>query len=158
MPPDRHRNEGTPSPSEGPNAGAKPFGYFLASEKVTRCKSETAIRPTRSNGYAPTPQEHGRPKGRQDPKPNPISYTKTRQIQLAPQPHPTTINPTPKKNPKTASSPTPNHPTHYKQEKTQTPAKTQTTGKPPRLKCPFDCHHGIANTHGNLMLPARNKE
>ncbi|MDR6605208.1 hypothetical protein [Pseudomonas synxantha] len=24
--------------------------------------------------------------------------------------------------------------------------------------CPFDCHHGIANTHGNLMPPARNKE
>ncbi|MGB5830041.1 MAG: hypothetical protein WBH22_26800, partial [Pseudomonas mandelii] len=26
------------------------------------------------------------------------------------------------------------------------------------IECPFDCHHGIANTHGNLMLPARNKE
>ena len=24
--------------------------------------------------------------------------------------------------------------------------------------CPFDCQPGIANTHGNLTLPARNKE
>ncbi|WP_347908738.1 hypothetical protein [Pseudomonas grandcourensis] len=30
--------------------------------------------------------------------------------------------------------------------------------KSPEDDCPFDCHHGIANTHGNLMLPARNKE
>jgi hypothetical protein len=30
--------------------------------------------------------------------------------------------------------------------------------KSPGDDCPFDCHHGIANTHGNLMLPARNKE
>ncbi|WP_162556242.1 hypothetical protein [Pseudomonas sp. 31-12] len=30
--------------------------------------------------------------------------------------------------------------------------------KNPEVDCPFDCHHGIANTHGNLMLPARNKE
>jgi hypothetical protein len=30
--------------------------------------------------------------------------------------------------------------------------------KSPKDDCPFDCHHGIANTHGNLMLPARNKE
>ncbi len=28
----------------------------------------------------------------------------------------------------------------------------------PVFDCPFDCHHRIANTHGNLMLPARNKE
>jgi hypothetical protein len=30
--------------------------------------------------------------------------------------------------------------------------------KAPTDDCPFDCDHGIANTHGNLMLPARNKE
>jgi hypothetical protein len=28
MPPDECRNEGTPSPSEGPDAGARPFGSF----------------------------------------------------------------------------------------------------------------------------------
>ncbi|RIJ12715.1 hypothetical protein DXT77_04405 [Pseudomonas sp. 91RF] len=36
-----------------PNAGAKRFGYFWASAKVTRCKSETASRNTRRNGYSP---------------------------------------------------------------------------------------------------------
>ncbi len=41
MPPDGHRSEGTLSFSEVPYAGAKPFGYFLAFEKGTRCKSET---------------------------------------------------------------------------------------------------------------------
>ena len=28
MPPDEYRNEGTPSLSEGPDAGARPFGPF----------------------------------------------------------------------------------------------------------------------------------
>ncbi len=51
MPPDESRNEGTPSPSEGPNAGAQTFGYFGAFAKVTRCKSETASGRTRRNGY-----------------------------------------------------------------------------------------------------------
>ena len=53
MPPDGHRSEGTLSLSEVPYAGAKPFGSFLAFEKGTRCKSETASGITRSNGYAP---------------------------------------------------------------------------------------------------------
>jgi len=53
MPPDESRNEGTPSQSEVPNAGAQPFGYFLAFEKVTRCKSGTASSNTRRNGYSP---------------------------------------------------------------------------------------------------------
>ncbi|WP_218244973.1 hypothetical protein, partial [Pseudomonas sp. AD21] len=39
------------------------------SEKVTRRKGETASRHTRNNGYSPTPQEHGRRKGRHDQKP-----------------------------------------------------------------------------------------
>ena len=42
-----------PEPKRGPNAGAKPFGYFLASEKVTRRKGETASRNTKKNGYSP---------------------------------------------------------------------------------------------------------
>ncbi|MEX5667856.1 hypothetical protein ABFV57_23620, partial [Pseudomonas neuropathica] len=36
--------------------GAKPFGSFLAFEKGTRCKSETASGGNRSNGYAPKPK------------------------------------------------------------------------------------------------------
>jgi len=56
MPPDESRNEGTPSHSEVPNAGAKPFAYFLAFEKVSRCKSGTASRNTRKNGYTPNPK------------------------------------------------------------------------------------------------------
>ncbi len=60
-PPDGHRSEGTLSLSEVPYAGAKPFGSFLAFEKGTRCKSETASGNTRSNGYTPNP----------DPDPNP---------------------------------------------------------------------------------------
>jgi len=51
MPPDECRNEGTPSPSEGPNVGAKPFGSFLAFEKGTRRKGETISRHYRSDGY-----------------------------------------------------------------------------------------------------------
>jgi hypothetical protein len=51
MPPDGHRSEGTPSLSEVPYAGAKPFAYFSAFGKVSRCKSETASRRYRRNGY-----------------------------------------------------------------------------------------------------------
>jgi hypothetical protein len=53
MPPDESRSEGTPSLSEAPNAGAKPFAYFSAFGKVSRCKSGTASRNTRRNGYSP---------------------------------------------------------------------------------------------------------
>ncbi|MFP6833185.1 MAG: hypothetical protein VB998_15205, partial [Pseudomonas sp.] len=51
---------------EVPYAGAKPFGSFLAFEKGTRCKSETASGRTRKNGYAPKPQT---PKRRQTKTP-----------------------------------------------------------------------------------------
>lgn len=61
MPPDGHRSEGTPSPGEVPYAGAKPFAYFSASGKVSRCKSETASSPNRSNGYAPKTKEAIKP-------------------------------------------------------------------------------------------------
>ncbi len=55
MPPDEYRSEGTLSLSEVPYAGAKPFAYFLASEKVSRCKSETISRRYRRNGYTHRP-------------------------------------------------------------------------------------------------------
>ena len=51
MPPDGHRSEGTPSLSEGPYVRGETFGYFGAFAKVTRCKSETASRNPRRNGY-----------------------------------------------------------------------------------------------------------
>ncbi len=41
-----------PEPRRGPNAGAQRFGYFLAFEKVTRCKSGTASGNTQKNGYS----------------------------------------------------------------------------------------------------------
>ena len=65
MPPDECRSEGTPSLGEGPDAGAKPFAYFSAFGKVSRCKSETASSRYRSNGYVRHQQEHGRLPGRQ---------------------------------------------------------------------------------------------
>ncbi len=43
-----------PSLGEAPSGAARAFGYF-GLFKVTRCKSETATRRTRSNGYAPKP-------------------------------------------------------------------------------------------------------
>ena len=52
-PPEQCRSEGMPSLGEAPNGGAKPFGSFLAFEKGTRCKSETASRRYRRNGYVP---------------------------------------------------------------------------------------------------------
>ncbi|MDI2146032.1 MULTISPECIES: hypothetical protein, partial [unclassified Pseudomonas] len=42
--------------------GQKPFGSFLAFEKGTRCKSETASGSTRSNGYTPNQQKTVGPK------------------------------------------------------------------------------------------------
>jgi hypothetical protein len=74
MPPDGHRSEGTLSLSEVPYAGAKPFGSFLAFEKGTRCKSETASGSTRSNGYAPIPKPNPKP----NPKPKSKSKSKSK--------------------------------------------------------------------------------
>ena len=73
MPPDESRNEGTSSLSERPNAGAQTFGSFGAFAKGTRCKSETASRNTRKNGYTPkTPRAWSALK-----PPSPISSKKT---------------------------------------------------------------------------------
>jgi hypothetical protein len=51
-----------------PYAGAKPFGSFLAFEKGTRCKSETASGNTRSNGYAPNPNPNPNPNRKKNQK------------------------------------------------------------------------------------------
>ena len=64
MPPDGHRSEGTLSLGEVPYAGAKPFAYFSAFGKVSRCKSETASGSTRSNGYTPNPKDSEIPQKR----------------------------------------------------------------------------------------------
>ncbi|VVM44668.1 hypothetical protein PS645_00434 [Pseudomonas fluorescens] len=67
MSPDGCRSEGTPSPSEGPDARGEPFFayFFLAFEKkVSRRKGETASRRYRRNGYVFRQQEPGRPEGR----------------------------------------------------------------------------------------------
>jgi hypothetical protein len=50
-PTEQCRSEGTPSLSEGPNGGAKPFASFSASGKGTRRKGETISSRYRSNGY-----------------------------------------------------------------------------------------------------------
>ncbi|EUB74367.1 hypothetical protein PMI27_000543 [Pseudomonas sp. GM41(2012)] len=54
-PTEQCRSEGMPSLSEAPNGGAKRFASFWASAKGSRCKSETASRHHRSNGYVPHP-------------------------------------------------------------------------------------------------------
>src|SRR5471030_1733244 len=57
-PTDSSRSEGMPSPSEAPSGGAKTFWLLLGRlPKVTRCKSGTASRRDRSNGYVLTPQK-----------------------------------------------------------------------------------------------------
>jgi len=50
-PPEQCLRYGMPSLGEAPNGGAKPFGSFSAFGKGTRCKSETASRRYRRNGY-----------------------------------------------------------------------------------------------------------
>ncbi|MCL5226456.1 hypothetical protein M4Z12_10180, partial [Pseudomonas sp. In614] len=50
-----------------PYAGAKPFAYFSASGKVSRCKSETIISHHRSNGYTPNPQKPQNPEPQNQP-------------------------------------------------------------------------------------------
>ncbi len=57
MSPDGYRSEGTPSLSEGPDAGARPFGSFSwRLTKGTRRKGETISRRYRSNGYVHSQQ------------------------------------------------------------------------------------------------------
>ena len=63
MPPDECRSEGTPSPSEGPDAWGEPFFayFFLAFEKkVSRRQGETASGHYRNNGYVLNQPEPGR--------------------------------------------------------------------------------------------------
>jgi hypothetical protein len=56
MPSDEFRNEGTPSHSEGPNAGAQTFGSFGAFAKGTRRKGETASHPPPQNRIFTQPE------------------------------------------------------------------------------------------------------
>ena len=62
-PTEQDRSEGTPSLSEGPDAGAKRFAYFWASAKVSRRKGETVSGRYRRNGYVHL-EENGRLPGR----------------------------------------------------------------------------------------------
>ncbi len=63
--PDQSRSEGTPSLSERAERRSKTFWLLLRRlSKVTRCKSETASRSTRRNGYSHSQPEHGRLSGR----------------------------------------------------------------------------------------------
>ena len=70
MRPDEFRSEGTPSFSEWAERWGKPFWLLLRRlSKVTRRQGGTLSRPHRSNGYSPNQPEHGRPKGRQEQRP-----------------------------------------------------------------------------------------
>ena len=72
MPPEGYRSEGTPSPSEGPNAWGERFllTFLGACKKVSRRKGETLSGRYRSNGYV-HPPEPGRPEGRLRGQPRP---------------------------------------------------------------------------------------
>jgi hypothetical protein len=50
-PPEQCRSEGMPSLGEAPNGGAEALWLLSRFSKVTRCKSETASRRYRRNGY-----------------------------------------------------------------------------------------------------------
>ncbi len=66
-----------PSLGEAPNGGAEALGY-LGLFQVTRCKSETASRRYRRNGYVPrshvavTAETDMYPNPNPNPNPNPI--------------------------------------------------------------------------------------
>ena len=81
------------APASGPNVGAQTFGSFGTFAKGTRCKSETASRNTKKNGYSPQPPQHGRPKGRQvksvkaeNAQPSPATHSPTAPAQYS-KPH-----------------------------------------------------------------------
>ena len=149
MPPDEYRSEGTPSLSEGPDARGETFGYFGAFAKVTRRKGGTVSGRYRRNGYTHNayPQKPSRfPTMKPAVSPLPqrhIRLTSTKQ-KICPNP-PQVEGPTNRHSTNSANSPN-----------ASISAKLQ--AKPHVIDCPFDCHHRIANTHGNLTLPARNKE
>ena len=157
--PDGYRSEGTPSPGEGPDARGEPFFayFFLAFEKkVSRRKGETLSRRYRNNGYVHNHPEHGRPKGRQAKSHFPTMKQANTPL---PQSH-SGLTSTKKKN---SPQPPQVEGQNYRHSTNRTNNQNSSIlAKPqanrPELHCPFDCHHGIANTHGNLMLPARNKE
>ena len=171
MSPDGYRNEGTPSLSEGPDARGETFWFLLGRlPKGTRCKSETISGRHRRNGYVHQGREWSatRPPSRASPLPH-LEYAhprKTGQLLTmkparTPLPQRHSRLPSTEKE-KLSQSPQVEGPNYrHSKNRTKTPDNSKSanpTGKIPVNKCPFDCQHGIANTHGNLMLPARNKE
>jgi hypothetical protein len=91
-------------------------------------------------------------------EPKPISDNETSIQPLAPPPQQANINKRKNSpNPPQVEGPNYRHSTNRANTQNNSiSAKLQ--AKNHEIECPFDCHHGIANTHGNLMLPARNKE
>ncbi len=171
MPPDECRSEGTPSLGEGPDAWGETFGYFGAFAKVTRRKGGTIGGRYRRNGYVlgqPTAWSADRPPSRASSLPH-----SKRVHPQKPGRFPTmkpAFSPLPQRHSRLTSTKRkicPNPPqveglnNRHSTNSANTPndsisAKLQ--AKPHVIDCPFDCHHRIANTHGNLTLPARNKE
>ncbi|TWC45541.1 hypothetical protein FBY04_13629 [Pseudomonas sp. SJZ080] len=171
MPPDECRSEGTPSLSEGPDARGETFWFLLGRlPKGTRRKGETASRRYRRNGYV-HPKENGRLPGRhrkQAHSHNRTAYIRRNQAQF-PTMKPA-FPPLPHRHTRLTSTQwkiCPNPPQvegldyRHSTNRANTPGNSISANpqaNSPVLDCPFDCHHRIANTHGNLMLPARNKE
>jgi hypothetical protein len=173
--PDGYRNEGTPSLSEGPDARGETFWFLLGRlPKGTRRKGETISGRYRRNGYVPdqpTDWSADRPPSRasslphsklvRQQKPGRFPTMKPAFSPL-PQRH-SRLTSTKRKicpNPPQVEGPNNRHSTNSANSANSPndsiSAKLQ--AKPHVIDCPFDCHHRIANTHGNLTLPARNKE
>jgi hypothetical protein len=169
--PDGYRSEGTPSLSEGPDARGETFGSFGAFAKGTRRKGETISGRYRRNGYVPdqpTAWSADRPPSRASSLPHskrvhpqkPGRFP-TMKPAFSPLPHRhSRLTSTKRKicpNPPQVEGPNNRHSTNSANSPSHSiSAKLQ--AKPHVIDCPFDCHHRIANTHGNLTLPARNKE
>ncbi len=151
---------GNAEPKRGAGRRGETFWFLLGRlPKGTRCKSETISRRYRSNGYVHKHQEHGRPKGRQGPPAQSHFPTMKQANTPLPQRH-SGLTSTQRKN---SPDPPQVEGQNYRHSTTRTNTQNNSIlaklqAKSPELNCPFDCHHGIANTHGNLMLPARNKE
>jgi len=106
-----------------------------------------------------TSAKSGRLSGQMSEQPRTISHDETSLAPLAPTPRTTNI-----KQKENISTPAPqvegldNRHSANRLTRQDNHKSAKLQSKSPKDDCPFDCHHGIANTHGNLMLPARNKE
>ncbi|MBV6825180.1 hypothetical protein [Pseudomonas sp. PD9R] len=118
---------------------------FLAGPKAAKIKrSQPSAAPT---GCAGTSANNGA-----------ISHDETRLQPLAPAPQPTTINKTGKYLHPPQVEGLDNRHSANRAITSDNSILAKLQAKSLSDECPFDCRHGIANTHGNLMLPARNKE